>query len=106
MKASTHTEIYRPFQGQLARGGRRWAPLVRSTLRAAFRRKLPLVLFIPPAIATVIFSFVVYAKFVLEAGENPVPGAQSGGSPLSAMGGMAGRMIEVREQIVGSVRCV
>ncbi len=100
MKASTHTEIYRPFQGQLARGGRRWAPLLRSTLRSAFRRKLPLVLFIPPAIATIIFSFVVYAKFVLEAGQNPVPGTPDGASPLAAMGGMAGRLIEVREQIV------
>ena len=99
MKASTHTEIYRPFQGELARGGRRWMPLARSTLRAAFRRKLPLVLFIPPAIATVIFSFVVYAKFVLESGASPVPGSE-GASPIAAMGGMAGRMIEVRDQII------
>ena len=78
MKAATHTEIYRPFKGGLARGGWRWLPLARSTLRNALKRKLPLLLFVPPAIATVIFSFVVYAKFVLESGGNPVPGTPAG----------------------------
>ncbi len=101
MKASTHTEIYRPFVGKLARGGWRWGPLAQSTLRNAFKRKLPLLLFAAPAIATIIFSFVVYAKFMLEAGQNPVPGTPDGASPLSAMGGMAGSLIEVRGQIVG-----
>jgi ABC-2 type transport system permease protein len=102
VKASTHTEIYRPFRGELARGGRRWLPLARSTLRSALQKKLPLLLFAPPAIATVIFSFVVYAKFALEAGSNPLPGSQDApGSPLSAVGGMAGNLIQVREMIVG-----
>jgi hypothetical protein len=52
VKASTHTEIYRPFRGVLARGGRRWRPLAGSTLRSALSKKLPLLLFAPPAIAT------------------------------------------------------
>jgi len=102
VKAATHTEIYRPFVGKLARGGQRWIPLAKSTLRGALRKKLPLVLFAPPAIATVIFSFVVYAKFALESGSNPMPGSQDvPGSPLSAVGGMAGNLIEVRNLIVG-----
>jgi len=102
VKASTHTEIYRPFQGTLARGGRRWGPLARSTLRGALQKKLPLLLFAPPAIATVIFSFIVYAKFAAEAGTNPLPGSQdSAGSPLAAIGGMAGNLIQVRAMIVG-----
>jgi ABC-2 type transport system permease protein len=99
VKASTHTEIYRPFLGRLARGGRRWGPLARSTLRSALQKKLPLLLFVPPAIATVIFSFVVYAKFVLESGGNPVPGTPAG--PAAAVGSMAGSLIEVRGQIIG-----
>lgn len=102
MKASTHTEIYRPFQGQLARRGRRWVPLARSTLRSALQRKLALLLWAPPVIATVIFSFVVYAKFALEAGSNPLPGTADGPvGPMAAVGGMAGNLIEVRAQIVG-----
>jgi len=102
VKAATHTEIYRPFQGGLLHGRRRWLPLAKSTLRSALQKKLPLVLFAPPAIATVIFSFVVYAKFALEAGTNPLPGAEGNGpGPMAAVGGMAGRLIEVRSQIVG-----
>lgn len=102
MKASTHTEIYRPFRGQLARGGRRFGPLARSTLRNALRKKLALLLFAPPAIGTVIFSFIVYAKFAVESGSNPMPGTpDTGPTPLSAVGGMAGNLIQVREMIVG-----
>ena len=102
MKASTHTEIYRPFVGELARGGMRWRPLAQSTLRSALRKKLPLLLFAPPAIATVIFSFIVYAKFAVESGSNPMPGAQDAGpSPIGAIGSMAGNLIQVREMIVG-----
>ncbi|MBK7643903.1 MAG: ABC transporter permease subunit [Planctomycetes bacterium] len=102
MKASTHTEIYRPFRGTLAARRSRWKPLALSTLRGALRKKLPLLLFAPPAIATVIFSFVVYAKFALEAGTNPLPGTEDGrASPMAAVGGMAGNLIEVRTQIIG-----
>jgi ABC-2 type transport system permease protein len=102
VKASTHTEIYRPFQGELARGGQRWVPLAQSTLRGALAKKIPLLLFAPPAIATVIFSFVVYAKFALEAGSNPIPGTPDApAGPAGAIGSMAGSLIEVRGQIVG-----
>lgn len=101
MKAATHTEIYRPFRGELARRGPRWFPLAQSTLRSALQKKLPLLLFAPPAIATIIFSFVVYAKFALESGTNPIPNTPDVSSPAAAVGGMAGNLIQVRDQIVG-----
>lgn len=100
--ASTHTEIYRPWKGQAQARSLRFWPLARAGIRRAFARKLPLVLFAPPLIATVIFSFVVYSKFALEAGINPTPGVDDQArSPLTMMGGMASDLIEVKQQIVG-----
>lgn len=101
MKAATHTEIYRPFRGTLAPAGGRWLTLARSTLRSALQKKLPLLLFAPPAIATIIFSFVVYAKFALESGSNPIPATPDAPGPAAAVGSMAGSLIQVRDQIVG-----
>ena len=101
-QASTHTEIYRAYEG--AASVRRWRclPLARAGLARAFRRKLALILFAPPLIATAIFSFVVYSKFALEAGLNPTPGVDSDArSPAALMGTMASNMIQVKEQIVG-----
>lgn len=100
MSASTHTEVYRRFSGRLRDHPLRWMPLARATIRTAGKRRLALlVLFAPPAIATVIFSFVVYARFSLEAGITPA--AIGGGNPAVALvGRMAETLIQVRQQIV------
>jgi len=97
--ASTNTEIYRPYRGTLSTSGTRFLALVRSGVSAAVKNKLPLVvLFAPPAIATVIFSFVVYARFSLEAGA--MPSALGGPSPAGAIAaGFARTLIQVRDQI-------
>lgn len=94
--ASTHTEIYRRFKGEIAARAWRFAPVYQADVRVATRKKLPLVLlFSVPTIAGIVFSFIVYAKFQLESGEgsNVLPGG------IGMAGAMAGRMIEVREQI-------
>lgn len=100
MAASTHTDIYRPFRGTLERRALRCLPLARSGIRTAAKRKLPmLLLFAPPAIATVIFSFVVYLKFAVAAGATPE--ALGGAGPAVAIVvKMADKLIEVRHEIV------
>lgn len=99
MKASTHTEIYRRFQGTLRPSRLRSAPLFLAGWRVATKKKLALVFFLPPAIATVIFSFIVYGKFALESGVTP-EALGGGGSSVTLIGAAASRMIEVHEQIV------
>ncbi|HEX6811175.1 MAG TPA: ABC transporter permease subunit [Planctomycetota bacterium] len=97
--ARTDTQVYRPFRGTI--GGSRFGfmALARAGIAAATKRKLPLViLYGPPAIATIIFSFVVYARFSLEAGVTPE--ALGGRSPASVIAaGFAKTIIQVREQI-------
>ncbi|HZN38892.1 MAG TPA: ABC-2 transporter permease [Planctomycetota bacterium] len=97
--ARTNTEVYRPFRGTLGARTLGFLALARAGIAAATKRKLPLViLFGPPAIATVIFSFVVYARFALEAGVTPSP--LGGPSPASMIAvGFAKQMIQVREEI-------
>jgi ABC-type transport system involved in multi-copper enzyme maturation permease subunit len=66
--ASTHQEIYRRFEGELAPHPVRWWPLFRSQVRVNYKRKLPLLLlYAGPAIASIVMSFVVYGKFTFEA---------------------------------------
>ena len=98
MKASTHTEIYRRFRGKLRPAALRAIPLFAAGWRAATKRKLALVLFLPPLVATVIFSFVVYAKFSLESGSTPE--ALGGGVRAPLLGAAASALIEVRDLIV------
>jgi ABC-2 type transport system permease protein len=99
--AATNTEIYRRFRGELRPTALRFLPLARASIRTATKRKLPLViLYAPPVIATVIFSFVVYLRFSLQSGV--MPGALGGGGPNPAMmmaAGMAEKLIQVRTQI-------
>lgn len=96
--ASTHTELYRRFAGTRTPARWPWIPIAVAAIRTATKRKLPLLLFAPPAIATVIFSFIVYAKFALESGTGagPIPSAGAG---MAGVAAMAGKLIEVREQI-------
>jgi len=98
--ARTDTQVYRPFRGTLDARRFGFLALARTGIAAATKRKLPLViLYGPPAIATVIFSFVVYARFSLEAGMTPE--ALGGPSPVAMIAaGFAKTMIQVREQIV------
>lgn len=98
--ARTDTQVYRPFRGTLSAPTFGFTALARAGIAAATKRKLPLViLYGPPAIATVIFSFVVYARFSLEAGVTP--SALGGASPVSLVAAkFAETMIQVRDEIV------
>lgn len=83
MKASTHTEVYRPFRGKLSPRRLRFVPLLAACIKTAAKKRLPLVLlFAPLAIGTVIFSFTVYAGFAIQEGAPP--------SALGSGGGIAG----------------
>lgn len=104
MKASTHTEVYRRFHGKLRPARIAALPLASSGIRVALKQRWPWLLFLPPLIATVIFSFVVYAKFSLEQGVTPdaLGGADpSAGIATMAVGSMASRMIQVKDMIFG-----
>lgn len=98
--ARTDTQVYRPFRGTLDARTFGFLALARAGIAAATKRKLALViLYGPPAIATVIFSFVVYARFSLAAGVTPE--ALGGPSPVSMIAaGFVETIIQVREQIV------
>lgn len=64
MKAVTHTEVYRPFLGELRKFPQRARTLAWSGVRVGFRKKLPaLILFLIPAIATVVTCFMVNLMF-------------------------------------------
>lgn len=92
MKAATHTEIYRPFRGELRERGLRAWPLVVAGVRTATKRKLPLLLlFGVPAIATVVFSFVVYAKYTAEAAMGSMPGGGFGEGLQAGMAAIVAR---------------
>ncbi|MBL8862823.1 MAG: ABC-2 transporter permease [Planctomycetes bacterium] len=103
MKAETHLEVYRPFAGTLRANPRAPIALWKAGMRVAFRRRLALVLLLaPPAIATVIFSFVVYTRYALEQGTTPE--ALGGDSVIGQMAGSmmrdaAAEALAVRKQI-------
>ncbi len=81
MKATTHTEIYRPFEGELRAHPLRPLILARAAVRLAFKRKLPLLLlYAPIAIACIIVSFKVHFAFSLLEGEalGPLAGTPQG----------------------------
>jgi ABC-2 type transport system permease protein len=62
--AETHLEVYRPFKGQLREHSLRFIPLIKSGLRTALKqRKALLALYAVPAIATVVFSVLVWGAF-------------------------------------------
>lgn len=96
MKASTHTEIYRPFQGELTRRRMRFLPLATTGVRVAFKRKLPLLLFGPSAIGTIVYSFLVHLRFRVETGE--IPGMDSQGAAMVATA--AGQLLAVSNQVI------
>lgn len=103
-QASTHTEIYRRFDGKLRGHPLRFRPLVSAQVRVLAKKKLPLLLlFAAPTIAGIVLSFVVYGRFSLEA-ELEQHGPKLGGDLKSAMivavaQNAAKTMLEVRNII-------
>ena len=105
MKAATHLEVYRPFRGRLAAGRVRFLTLYAAGFKTAVKKKLPLVLFFAPiAIATVIFSFTVYAGFAID--EGSTPSALGGETSLAGLLGKtllaqrAQQILRARDMIV------
>lgn len=69
MKATTHTEVYRRFDGELRQRPLRSVTLAWSGIRIGFKKKLPmLLLFIIPGIFTIVTGFMVQLKFEAESG--------------------------------------
>ena len=69
MKAITHTEVYRRFEGELRKRPLRSVTLAWSGIRIGFKKKLPmLLLLIIPGIFTIATGFMVQLKFEAEAG--------------------------------------
>lgn len=106
MKATAHTEVYRPWSGRVEEGRLRFAPLLRTLVRTSVKRKLPLiVLYAPVVIGTIIFSFVVYAGFAIGQGETPSALGQGGdliGALTSRMvSSTARQLLDVRDKVVG-----
>ena len=68
MRAETHLEVYRPFQGKLKEHGFRAWPMFTTGLRTALKqRKMLSLLYLPALVATVILCFIVWIKFRAEA---------------------------------------
>jgi hypothetical protein len=107
-RAEMHGGAWRPWSGERNPARFRAAPIVRAGLRIALRKKLPLVLlFLPPVVATIIFSFVVYTVAALAQGMAPAGLGAAGGTMGQALGGPGGagdfvkQLVRVREMIVG-----
>ncbi|NOT28876.1 MAG: ABC transporter permease subunit [Planctomycetes bacterium] len=109
--AETHLEVYRRFEGTLHEHRLRAWPIWTTGLRTALKqRRALLLLYLPPVIATVIFSFVVYLGFMaseqLER-ESPFEGLGEGDiqerlASGVVMGVVSGglKMLEVTRQII------
>jgi len=70
LKASTHTEIYRPFDGEIRERALRFVPIALSGIRVGFKKKLPLLLlFGPLAITCIVYCVMVNVRFTLESGQ-------------------------------------
>lgn len=67
MRAETHLEVYRPFQGKLREHGLRAWPMFTTGLRTALKQKKALsILYLPALVATAIMCFAVWVKFRAE----------------------------------------
>ncbi len=99
MKARAELEIYRRFAGKLRRRPLRFWPIVASNVRVSCKKKLPLLLlYVPPAIGTIVICFVVYAKFTLE-GALEGEGSEEGLPLAEMMALQATKLFEVRNMI-------
>ena len=102
--ATTHTEIYRTFQGHARPRALRFLPLTRACIATATKRKLPLlILYTPVYIAAIVLSFVVYTLFSLQEGVTPAAFGGGRGGPNPGMmlaAGFAKQIIQVHQIIV------
>lgn len=107
--AETHVEVYRRFEGTLQDYKLRAWPIWSTGLRTALKqRKALLLLYGPVAIATVIFSVIVYFGFAFAEQvqrDNPFSGAGNiqeqlarGAAVAAVQGGL--QMLEVTRQII------
>lgn len=93
--AETHLEVYRRFEGTLEEPRFRSLPLWITGLQTALKqRRALLILYLPPVIGTVIFSFMVYVAF-------SAMQMMEGKSPLDALGGSEGG--DLQEQMARSM---
>lgn len=109
MKATTHTEVYRPFRGELRKHPMAAATLAWSGIRIGFRKKMPmLALFTIPAITTIVFSFLVQLRFEAAAGSlTGMAGAENEGAAVIAGQILADRLGEVEAlalQLLGRLK--
>ncbi len=106
-RASTHTEIYRRFEGELKPHALRFAPLLRSQIRVLQKKKLPLLLlYAGPTIAGIVFSFVVYGRYSLMAeidtGSGPSGASLKEAMLVAAAQSMVEAQLEVRRIITAA----
>lgn len=101
MKASTHTEVYRRFDGSRKAHPLRSLTLAWSGIRTAFKKKLPLLfLFLIPGIMTIVVSFMVQLKFEAEAGTISSMAGMEPSAQTLAMGALLSNQLgEVQELI-------
>lgn len=103
MSAETHLEVYRRFQGTLREHPLRFLPLWRTGLRTALKQRRALfLLYLPPLIATVILSFVVYIKFTVEGASDQLPNEELGFQEQIARG----LVLAQTEQLFGVVNLI
>ena len=89
MKATTHTEVYRRFDGELRKRPLRSVTLAWSGIRIGFKKKLPmLLLFIIPGIFTIVTGFMVQLKFEAESGTLTNMAGMEPSAQTMAMGAM------------------
>ena len=95
--ATTHEEIYRPFEGEIRGKAPRFWPVFTGTLRVATKKKIPLLfLYVVPAIATVMSSALVY--IAVAAQQEPLP--DSMGGPMATLAvRQVETQLEIRNQI-------
>ncbi len=108
--AETHLEVYRRFEGTLRDYRVRAWPIWSTGLATALKqRRALLLLYLPPVVATVIFSFVVYLGFMASEQiqrEQPFGGSSGdiqerlarGAAMAAVSGGL--KMLEVSNQII------
>ena len=94
----THTEIYRPYRGELGRVSLRFWPVAQAALRVATKKKLPMLLLLNFPVATVfMFSFLVYTKYAVAEGTFA---EATGFDPIQgALVGVVAASIEVKKHI-------
>jgi len=86
LKATTHTEVYRRFEGELRPRPLRFLTIAWSGIRLGFRRKLPaFLLYGPVLIGCIIACFRVHFAFALQSGELGGAGDQVGAAMISSV---------------------